>query len=50
MSGSRTTKRVPASRLLVTEIFPPWLSTMPLAMASPSPKPPVSLARALSER
>ena len=47
---SVTVKVVPASAVLVAEMVPPCASAMPFAMAKPSPNPPVSRSRALSER
>ena len=38
-SGRRTVKRLPAPFSLSTSIVPPWLSTMPQVIASPSPVP-----------
>ena len=48
--GSVKKKRVPTPALLSTPISPPWASTMPRAMASPSPAPPVARLRDFSPR
>ena len=49
-AGSSTVMRVPAPTSLSTSMLPPYASTTALAIASPSPNPPVVRAREGSPR
>ena len=48
--GRTTTNRHPACGAVVSVIVPPWASTIDLAIAKPSPDPPVRRARDASPR
>ena len=49
-AGSRTTNRAPPRSDDDTATVPPWAATISLTIASPSPLPPASRARASSSR